>query len=1262
MICKRCSFLVPILTLCLLSLVAMLPWGHFAHADDLPAALVRTTSPKTIDGNAGDWTTITTTQRVLTEDQQAAATFKLAYDATNFYALVNVIDASPLKNSAAVPEELIKGDAVSFCFGPADGKGVNQRVILAQIDGKPVLMVYRPKSAMKRPYTFASPVTAVKMDYVGPLAGARVALKPVAGGYIAEVALPWTALGLTPTPASIIPFDVQVIFADPAGMTNIASAWWHTAGGNAFTVEDLPTEAALYPDAWGTAQLFDKDPGPHNVTQQVAKVAGIPIIFTLPRAARVSLVVTDQTGWIVRELLRAEKMDAGRHTIEWNGRDRYDEVLPPGQYNWKLAYFDGMGSKFVGSVGNSARPPYRTEDGKGSMGGQHGGASVIGADASGIYILGGTEEGHPAMRKIDADGRTLWKRSMGGFGSGRAWASDRKYCYIINAAKTEAALVRLDPDTGKDVPIVEKSARIVLGDPKQLQVGGMAVAGNKVYFSVTGENRLGVVDLATGQIGQSIQINQPLGLCTVDERTVLVCTDAAVVKLDVATGKSTPFLSGLVAPRAVTRDTQGCLYVSNLGESQQIKKFSADGKLLATFGRQGGRPATAVTYDPLAFRNIVGLAVGPDASLWAVESSTLRRVAKLTTDGAWVTDLYGPVAYNVFGPDLDDLSTVYYQISQQTPDYAKTHVDYAAYARDPESPMAAWKIESIFRLTQESEDTTTPDLMVGAMQPGYGHVVAFTAKDGTRYLWRIAKSNRATTPTGAAIWRWENDHWIPACFISNDAKKSQSWSDTNGDGLAQATEMYNVSQTNRFAWLDRDLVLYGWSGTVAPVRVDARGVPYYQGGIYTPYLRAGQSSMKDGDVFNSMPDNEGAVYFAANYGTHRHMSFWDRACENQIVKVQNGEVQWIIGQHDAHPKQEGDMTTVSGIAGVVDNILIAHTVEPALYTAYTTDGLTLGNVIVDADGKQPKVGSNAVYIESFTGLFVKDPKTQQRLLFGVRSGDDFILEVTGPGRLDRMEGTITLDSSRPRETAAPGQVEIPYETWWGNVGRGYGIDGYDWEWLPKSAGLPINDGKTLIGDVRLRRDAGALYLLADVRSAKPLPAGTANNMGSLWGTSEGVELLLGPNMPADRRAPGVGDTRIFLTLDPQGKPVVLAYRPSDADAQWQIVKEAKVAIIPRWHDYGWRVEAEIPLTTFPDITAKTLQTFRRGTGDMETFTEERLDLVHDLRCNAAVFLRDAAGTLRRFPWAPDGQTVGDPRAMVPARWGSAIAPVAAKTP
>ena len=1243
---------------------------HGAWAAPAPAAVVKTAAPKIIDADPADWANLKAEQAIAGQGG-GAATFKLAYDADSLYALVRVSDDSPLRNGAARPEEMLKGgDAVGFYFGPAGGKGTNQRIMVAPIDGRPQIYVYRPTSDVKKPYAFSSPVSTLTFDYVAPLPEAQAALKAAPGGYVAEVRIPWRALGYGPSAGLRLPFDLQIIYSDPAGTVNVATRWWNTTGSDAFTVEDLPTEAKLYPDGWGTAALFSEDPSPAAAAGDKAAVAGVPITFALPRPARVSLVITDGSGWIVRELLRAEKRSAGKHTVEWDGRDRYGEPLPPGPYRWKLAYFDGMGSTFYGSVGNSGRPPYRTPDGKGSIGGQHGLPSAVGADAGGIYMLNAGEEGHPAMRKIGPTGEALWKRSMGGFGRGIAVASDERYTYVLNYVHRQGIdLLRLDPQTGRDAAAFPGgAARLRLvdyqnlpDDPKKTkpendaarraanqnaEPQGLAVAGNKAYYSLPGENRIGVVDLATGVREKGIALSAPSGLCRWGADRLLACSGRTVVTINLATRQVSPLLEGLSRPHAVAVDAAGNLYVSDLGTSQQIKKFSRDGKLRAAWGTPGGRPRTVPRYNPLQFDNVIGLAIGPDGNLWMVESSApLKRFARMTTGGKWLEDFYGPVAYNTFGPDLDDVSTIYYQ--RDSTQHVRTELDYPAYAADPKNPARGWRVEAIYDLA-EAPGGARNEIMAGPAGAGYGHSIAFTGKSGKRYFWRLAKHNRYQMPPGAALWVWENGRWVPAAFVTNDQSRQKSWADANGDGQVQDTELYPGPPTSNFAWIDRDLNLYGFDGTLSAAKIDGRGVPDYRGGKFTPYLRPGEPPLKvsyPSSIMGSMPGADGAQYFAANIGPHRHLTNWDRASENRVIKVKDGRAQWVIGRHDAHGEKDGDLTTVSGVAGVVDDIVIVHTVEPAQYIAYTSDGFLLGNVLVDETGSRPKVGPNAIYIESLTGLFIKDPKTGKRLLLAVSSGDDRILEVTGPGPITRQEGSLVLDTSRPHEQETPGKAAIPYETWYGNVAAYQGIDGFDYEWQPAPKGIPIRDGKTVVADVRLRRDAGNLYLLVSVLDPTPFQNG------------DGVELLLGPGEPA-RTRPGAGDTRIVLKAarkEDKSGGIAWAYRPASETATQALtpLPGAQVAVVERWRGYGYRLEAEIPLAFVPEIARKTRQTFRRGggKGELASFTEERYDLTGPIRFNVALFLDDGKGGVKRLPWVADGQGAGDPAGMNPSRWG-----------
>ena len=1285
-----------------LLLIIVLAGVEPAAAQDRPAAMVKVTTPMKIDGDPAEWADITARQTVQGR-LGTAATFALAYDDANCYAFIRVTDASPLQNGATVFQELLKGgDALSLCFGALNGHGAAQRIMLASIRGGTEIVAMRPQWPDKRhPYAyFTAAAGRVPMDMVWHLApdGAKVAFTPTKTGYDAEVSLPWAALGIHPTAGAEFPFDLQVIYSDPAGATNVDTSWWHARGGGPSCTTDTATEARLYPDTWGTVHLYATDPGPqpedtaHEV-DPAFQPRGLPIHFSLPRAAKVSAVVKNARGFIVRELLRAKPLPAGAHTIYWDGRDRWNSLLPPGSYSYLIGYFDGLVTHFAASAGNSARPPYRTADGLGSIGGQHYGPVAVAADAGGIYMLTAGEEGQPCLRKIDpATMQSRWFHSTGIFGGGQAVAADDRYAYMISSVNNTTTFTRLDPATGRDVPIGAQQAPLPLGN---ITASGLAITGGKAYFTVPAENRIGVIDLATGAQGKDLPLPAPVNLCARDADTLLVCTAQEVDTLRPATGERTPLITGLTAPSAVTVDPAGNIYLADLGASQQVKKYSAAGKLLATFGVAGGRGYTAVPYNPLAFRNITGLTYGPDGNLWLIEAGVPpRRYIRLTPDGKWLEDICGPTHCGaVVGFDLDDPTSLYFTDGCGVAQFINARVDYAAYAR-AHDPSKGFSIAGIWCMSQNGSDySASPDLMAGkngAMTLDYNRVMIFTGQNGKRYLW---------SPGGGrtGLFLWEDGKWKAAATVGgNDAIKY--WSDANGDGLVQPAECTDATPpTGSWGWIGRDLTLYGIDGTLKPAAIDARGVPTYVGGAFTPYVATGtplQHFFTDPAYWPCVAPgtSDGSIYFTENNGPHQNHDFWDRCTENRLIKVKDGKVVWTVGAHDGTLAHDGDGIVYFGVAGETDGVVVVADVG-SQFVGYTSDGLALGWLLTDAPGHRSDVGPNSIYVENASpNLFIKDAKSGKHLLISHTTEDVRVLEVTGGFGADvtRLTGALTLATSLPRHDGAqPGVTALPYSTWNKSIyehWRGTNIDGFAYEWAPEVPSVNLYDGAILRGEVRLRRDAGNLCVYTEVLDTATFPATPgAATPSALFGKAPGLELLLGPLEPGTRTGPASGDTRLFLTATratngdltglvlacrPASAPVAASpelspldatgrYRdggttaPLDCHAALTPAPGVMIKVRERLDGAGYALKAEIPLALFPELSRRTDITFWHGstkTDDGEAYHETRADLRIPLRLNAAIW-RTGAGGVTRLPWSADGFTGVDPTTMAPARWG-----------
>lgn len=87
-----------------------------------------------------------------------------------------------------------------------------------------------------------------------------------------------------------------------------------------------------------------------------AETAGGSISFTLDKPGRTSLAVYSADGAVqLRSLLVGERLEAGKHAVDWDGLDRDGRPVEPGTYQWKLVTSPGIEATFLNSVG--ADPP-----------------------------------------------------------------------------------------------------------------------------------------------------------------------------------------------------------------------------------------------------------------------------------------------------------------------------------------------------------------------------------------------------------------------------------------------------------------------------------------------------------------------------------------------------------------------------------------------------------------------------------------------------------------------------------------------------------------------------------------------------------------------------------------------------------------------------------------------------------------------------------------------------------------------------------------
>lgn len=91
--------------------------------------------------------------------------------------------------------------------------------------------------------------------------------------------------------------------------------------------------------------------------------------------------------------------------------------------------------------------------------------------------------------------------------------------------------------------------------------------------------------------------------------------------MNVSTGKISKFIRrDLSAPWGIVVDKRGNIYITDLGKSQQIKKFSSNGRLLLTIGNKGGDVNFSGPISPYVLHFPLGLAVNNYGEICVADS------------------------------------------------------------------------------------------------------------------------------------------------------------------------------------------------------------------------------------------------------------------------------------------------------------------------------------------------------------------------------------------------------------------------------------------------------------------------------------------------------------------------------------------------------------------------------------------------------------------------------------------------------------------
>lgn len=195
------------------------------------------------------------------------AAVQVGYDDNFLYARFHVNDPTPLQNVADTNTLVFKGgDAVGLDLGPAPHHDApilgDIRLLAARIGGQDRLIAMKPVTNLqKNPQDYYTPSTGhVRFDFVGEVPGGKVILTPDPNGqgYTANFAVPRAFLETTLAPGTTLSADAEVLLSGQGalGVQTLGHSYiFAPANSQTTMINDLPTEARLYPQYWGTAEV-----------------------------------------------------------------------------------------------------------------------------------------------------------------------------------------------------------------------------------------------------------------------------------------------------------------------------------------------------------------------------------------------------------------------------------------------------------------------------------------------------------------------------------------------------------------------------------------------------------------------------------------------------------------------------------------------------------------------------------------------------------------------------------------------------------------------------------------------------------------------------------------------------------------------------------------------------------------------------------------------------------------------------------------------
>jgi len=1151
--------------------------GYFAtvnKTDHTEVHIVPTPGKVTVDGDLGDWDMSGAILMYLDEASKETISVRAAmmYDAEALYVGAHVKDPTPMVNNYALGGEVNmswNADAVQLRL--ISDPSIQSSASL-QTGGRMSAEEQKYVCHMTLWYSTLEKKAGLYVCYTLNFQDGQVNPPGVAGaykedadgkGYVLEYRLPWNVLR-APRPlkgGDRIQLQCQLHWGQDSGT------------GLKYGMTDVRNPQSgdlgyMGPSSWG-AGVFEKT---GNIKLQEKTIVGraqghIPVKFVMDKDGKASLAIYDAKGTrTVRTSFGGEPYKAGEQTYMWDGLDDKDRPAAAGAYVFKVLTHGGLQQTYIVDVGVSGNPPYQTGDKKGGWAGDDGSPLYVSADGDRMVLGTGAGEAADITICCDLEGNKLWGINMGGYTNGPATAY-KGFGYFYKAGhgilgKFELDRGYLSPFTGGK-PEVSIMTRGAGEDDKawgsrSWQVMALVGTGDLVLASSFGDNKILLIDLASGAVKGDVPCERPSGMAIDPAGTLYVISGSALGRYDLGAKRFTPIVADLDSPGHLACDKDGNVYVSLGGKTMQVWRVSKDGKVLQKYGKPGGRPALG-KFDPAGMLSPGAITVDKNGRLWVAERDNQpKRYSVWSPDGALYKQFFGSINYSSRAyVDPEEPQYVYVQSVRYLVDYDK----------------GTWQVDAtILRPWEEGGVKFSP--------PERHSGASFVNYKGRKFLWV-----REGSPT-PGLYEWTADRFVPRMAMnppSPEAPNGAWWLDDNNDGHVQDQEV-RKGRPAPGIWLghpmDSRLNIYWhqgvqWHGqggehTEQPykiVRWDFRGFNDKGGLTYAdPAKPTVVGEDPDGGAVSCYyPDEDGSVFVLVSGGSLPR-GVRPQGTGHRVVKFSPaGEKLWEY--HNVHCAfaWTSDSYTPGYLVGVC-SFPEGSTKELVALTGYYGQYFLLDKqdgLFFDAVGKDQRspyeMGANIVLTENFNGAMFKNVKNGKTYFLG-GDADCRAWELGGIDTIKRQSGRLTVTPAMFAQSDANARQNLMAQQMaqGGKATKvvrlkGAAADGkYDeWVMAPPMQIVIEQDRQAM---AQLGYDDQNLYVRFQVSDPTPL-TNKPTDYKLLFKTGDSVEIQLGADMSKRRsqaqnvQQMAVGDLRLIMTRSPEGKMLATLYRPKTAAAE-----------------------------------------------------------------------------------------------------------------